>query len=242
MVETASSYDFSVIIDDFLLRKKLSGPHRNTITTTTRARALSLLSHPDVQYMPAFKMLEMVAALVNMAGAIDQATQLRPSEVNALLRESLSDTTPLLRHFMLEAALERARYAPLFIGDERREAMVARELVLQRRWAAMRATHQENASLPDDWMECVDTAVEAVLNADAFCSFRQGPLLQMFAEMLSIARTFHQSGESLNKLASALSSTGTLWRRYSLKYARFGQPKPKPADMKAIQPASHTIH
>ena len=242
MVDTASKYDFSAIIDGFFLRQKLRGPHSAIITSTVRGRALDLLSHPDVRYMPAFKILDMIAALVNIASAIVEASQLRTNEVKALLRESLSDTTPLIRQFMLEAALERARYEPLMLSDMLHETISERELILQRRWAAMRAAHQEKAQLPDEWMDSIDTAIERAMVAADFRHFRQGPLLQMFAEMLATARKLHQQGEPLNTLDSALSSTGALWRRYALKHARFKEPKAKTTDIKAIQPPSHTIH
>ena len=241
MVSTASTYDFTAIIDGFFSRKKIRGPHAALITASVRERATTLLSHDDVRYMPAFKILDMLAALVNIAGAIMEAHQLRPNEVKALLRESFSDGTPLIRQFMLEAALERARYEPLMIATPASEATVERDIILHRRWAAMRAAHQEKAQLPDDWMDAVDSAVEHAMAVKDFQHFRQGPLLQMFAEMLATARKLHQQVESLDTLESAISDHGALWRRYALKTARFSEKAVKSNDLKSIQPP-HTIH
>lgn len=241
MVSTASSYDFSAIIDGFFTSKKIRGPHAALITSTVRARALALLSHADVRYMPAFKLLDMIAALVNIGVAISEASQLRPQELKALLRESLSDDTKLIRQFMLEAALERARYEPLMLLEQAESARAERELILQRRWAAMRAAHQENTNLPDDWMEALDQAVERAITADVFLSFRHGPLLQMFAEMLALARKLQQNGDTLSKLIPALSEEGAIWKRYALKSARYREKGIAAPDLKTIQPP-HTIH
>ena len=241
MVSTASTYDFTSIIDGFFSRKKIRGPHAALITASVRERAMTLLSHDDVRYMPAFKILDMLAALVNIAGAIMEAHQLRPNEVKALLRESFSDGTPLIRQFMLEAALERARYEPLMIATPASEATVERDIILHRRWAAMRAAHQEKAQLPDDWMDAVDSAVEHAMEVKDFQRFRQGPLLQMFAEMLGLARKLHHQGEPLDALEFAVSDNGALWRRYALKTARFSEKAVKASDIQSIQPP-HTIH
>lgn len=241
MVETVSAYDFATVIDGFFTSKKIEGRHAHLITAMVRSRALSLLGEADVRYMPAFKILDMLAALVNIAGAVAEAPQLRPNEVQALLRESLSDSAPLVRQFMLEAALERARYEPLMLPSIT-DTTSERDLVLQRRWAAMRAAHQEKTQLPDAWIDTVDTAVEHALQAHDFRQFRKGPLLQLFAEMLGLARKLSLRGEPREALAEALSEDGTLWRRYALKSARYGEKHPKPKDIRAIQPPSHTVH
>ncbi|MDX2095179.1 MAG: hypothetical protein SFW64_04490 [Alphaproteobacteria bacterium] len=241
MVSTVSAYDFSAVLDGLLARREIRGPHATMIASVTRERALALLCLPDVRYMPAFKILDMLTAMVAIAAAIAEATQLRVGEVRALLRESLGDDTKLIRHFMLEAALERARYEPLMMDARTADAQLRREIILQRRWAAMRTAHQEKAALPEAWMDSVEAAVACALAADDFRRFRQGPLLQMFAEMLALARKMHQQGEPLAALAAALAQGGTLWRRYALKTARYREPSAPVADIRALRPP-HTIH
>lgn len=242
MVSQASAYDFATVIDGFFAQKKLGGANAALITTTVRRRALELLERPDVRYMPVFKVLDLLAAFVNIATAVADAPQLRPAEVQALLRESLSDGTGLIRHFMLEAALERARYEPLMLHDTGLEADGIREQMLERRWAAMRATHQEWADLPEAWLEILDQAVERALEAEEFREFRQGPLLQLFAEMLSLARGMHQQGAKPEQLALALDETGILWRRYALKSERYREREPQPLDLARLTPHGHHWH
>lgn len=241
MVDTASAYDFSAVMDGLLARKKIRGPHAASIAATSRERALALLSTPDARYMPAFKILDMLSAMVAIAAAIGQATQLRAIEVRALLRESLGDDTKLVRQFMLEAALERARYEPLMLDARTSDAEPTRALILTRRWAAMRAAHQEKAALPEAWMDAVDSAVERALAADDFKRFRHGPLLQLFAEMLGSARKLQQQGEPLATLETTLAKGGTLWRRYALKGARYRETTRSTHHIRDIV-APHTIH
>jgi len=241
MVSTVSAYDFSAVLDGLLGRQNIRGPHAAAIIAVTRERAHALLSLSDARYMPAFKILDMLSAMVTIAAAIAEASQLRAIEVQALLRESLNNDTRLVRQFMLEAALERARYEPLMFHANGSDERAERELILERRWAAMRAAHHERVVLPEDWMDTIDTMVEQALSADAFKHFRQGPLLQMFAEMLAIARKMHQQNDSLANLKRSLARDGALWRRYALKSKRYRESAPTSADIKTIQPA-HTIH
>lgn len=243
MVTTASSYDFGAMVDAFFTSRPLTGPHAALILTTIRSRALALLEKPDMRYMPTFKVLDLLATLSDIARAMDDAPQLRPSEVQALLRESLADTAPLARQFMLDAALERVRYEPLMLLDAHFEDGTSeRERILERRWAAMRAEHQERAPLPDAWIERIDEAVDAVLNAEQFSRFRQGPLLQLFAEMLELARTHFNRREPLAALEYALSENGKLWRRYALKSARYEEKPLAPLSLYHMPPASHHLH
>lgn len=241
MVNTVAAYDFAAIVDGFLAQKKFGGRYGASIQSHIRGRALALLEQPDVRYMPAFKILDLLAALTNIGAAIADAGQLRANEVQALLRESLSESAPLIRQFTLDAALERARYEPLMLEVRIADAVAERDLLLHRRWWAMRAVHQENSPLPEEFMDRVDSAVEQVLIAKDFRRFRPGPLLQLFAEMLALARKFQQQGEPPSALAAALSANGALWRRYALKTKRYSEKTAKPVDIRAVQPP-HTIH
>lgn len=242
MVATSSAYDFATIVDSFLAQKNIGGRHAAAVQSAVRTRALALLETPDVRYMPAFKILDLLAALTNIGAAIADAAQLRPNEVTALLRESLSEGTPLIHQFLLDAALERARYEPLMLDARIPDAKTERALILNRRWAAMRATHQEKAKLPDAWIDTLDSAAEHVLAAPDFQEFRQGPLLQLLAEMLALARKLHHQGEPLAALEAAVSERGALWRRYALKTARYNEkPSPSP-DIRTLQPLTQRMH
>ena len=139
MVAAVSDYDFTALVDDFLAHKKLAGPLATLAQGAVRRRALEILAQPDVRYMPAFKILDLLATLTSISAAVAEAPQLRAPEAEALLRESLSDTAPLVRHFLLDAALERARYEPMMLSLFTSDREAERVLILTRRWAAMRA-------------------------------------------------------------------------------------------------------
>ena len=141
---------------------------------------------------------------------------------------------------MLEAALERARYEPLMLHLQH-DHTTEREIILQLRWAAMRAAHQEKVSLPESWIDAIDTAVENALLSEDFRRFRQGPLLQLFAEMLGAARKLHKQGESVQALEAALSEHGALWRRYALKTARYIEKAPIKPEL-SKHSGSYTLH
>jgi hypothetical protein len=243
MVSTGLSHPFTTIIDEFFALKHISGRHGEMLRSMVRTRADSLLSHPDARYMPAFKILELLAALVDIAAAIASEPQLRPNEAQALMRESLSDGTPLVHQFLLEAALERVRYEPIMLAERPSNQENERAMVLQLRWAAMRAAHQEKASLPETWIDIVDAAAEQALTSPAFRYYRQGPLLQLLAEMLAKARSLHQSHADIAQLAAALAEDGPLWRRYVLKARRFREDAPTPPAQRFNQPpANHRLH
>lgn len=242
MVTTRSAYDFSAILDGLIARRKIQGPHAAMIIATLRERCTDLLSLPDIRYMPAFKILDLLGAMIEIAAAIAQASQLRPNEVRALLRESFCDDTALMRQFMLEAALERARYEPIMLETQSQSPEGARRLLLERRWLAMRTAHQEKFTLPTDWMAAVDSAAHDVISAPDFSHYRMGPLLQMLAEMLALTRKSCQQNAPLSGLIEALSPHGAIWRRYALKAKRYGQTAAVPPDMNQHSATLHTIH
>lgn len=242
MVSTYSAYDFSAILDGLIARRNIRGPHAAIIIATTRDRCTDLLSLSDIRYMPAFKILDLLGAMIEIAAAIAQATQLRPNEVRALLRESFCDDTALMRQFMLEAALERARYEPIMLEAHTPNPSEARSVLLQRRWQAMRTAHQEKFVLPDDWMQVVNTAAHQAMIAADFVNYRMGPLLQMLAEMLALSRKIYQQQGGLSSLVEALSPQGAIWRRYALKAKRYAQPACKPTDISNHSSTLHTIH
>ncbi len=240
MVAAVTDYDFTALVDDFLAHKPLSGPLAGLVQQAVRRRALEILAQPDVRYMPAFKILDLLAALASIRTAVAEAAQLRAHEAEALLRESLSDSAPLVRQFLLDAALERARYEPMMLNLFTVDREAERALILARRWAAMRAAHQERAKLPEDWIETVDNAVEQALASPDFVQFRPGPLLQLFAEMLERARQLRAAGEPLSALHTALSERSPLWRRYALKSARYAMKAARP-DLAQLAPVTHRI-
>jgi hypothetical protein len=221
MVEIVSEYPFSSVIDDFFAVKKFNSRHGEMLRSFVRMRAGEILTHPDARYMPAFKILDLLAGLVNQALSIAIEPQFNAAEAKVMVREALADSTPLIRQFMLDAALERARYQPMMLSNAAADDDALRTSILHQRWAAMRAAHQEKAKLPEAWIDAIDHAVEAVIAAPEFQRYRHGPLLQYFSEMLAAARTLYHPNAPIESLTHALRVGGTLWKRYALKSKRY---------------------
>jgi hypothetical protein len=237
MVSQNPDFNFHSVIDEFFAVKPPTGPHADLLRQLVRARAQELFANPDVRYMPAFKILDLLAAMVNIATAVAEESQLRPQEAAALVREALSDRSASVRQFVLDAALERARYEPMMIVGEQEE-LSHRDLALQKRWAAMLQAHQALEPLPEGWVEILTQAVDTVIAAEEFHAFRQGPLLQLFAEMLQTARHLQREGGALAQLETALDPNAPLWKRYALKVARYGE---KPDDSPGTLPPESRI-
>lgn len=225
----SAHYNFRSVVEEFFELRPFKGPHAETLRQMVRARASEILAHPDIRYMPAFKILDLLAEMVNTASAVALEPQLRAVEARALVRETLTDQSPLVRQFMLEAALERARYEPMMIESHGIDALTYRNLTLRKRWAAMMHAHQALATLPEAWMLAVNDAVERAILSDIFQSYRTGPLLQFFAEMLQAARQLHAASAPIETLQSSLAPESGLWKRYALKAARYQEKNPEEA-------------
>lgn len=221
MVALSEQYNFASVIDEFMALKSFTGPNGIFLRDRIRRRALEILAHPDIRYMPAFKLLDLVAEMVNTASAIADEPQLRRNEAQALLDSHTSDTAPLISQFILEAALERARYEPMILDASGADALAYRNLALTKRWEAMLAAHQAHSRLPEDWTQDVSNAVMQVISASVFAEYRVGPLLQLFAEMLATARQLHETVTPLDQLAAHIGEQSPLWKRYALKTARY---------------------
>lgn len=222
MVTRTPDYNFAGVVDEFFALRMLDGPHADALQAQARERAIELLSQPDVRYMPAFKILDLLATLVDSASAIASEPQMRLHEATALLRANMSDNSPVIRRFVLDAALERARYEPMMIAEEDPE-LSHRDLALHKRWDAMLHAHQELEPLPDSWAEAIGTIVERAIDAEEFRDFRQGPLLQLFTEMLETARELTRQRRPLEELEAALGQDSAVWKRYALKPGRYSE-------------------
>ena len=254
MVALSEQYNFVSVIDEFIALKSFPLPHGDFLRERMRKRALEILSHPDIRYMPAFKLLDLSAEMVNTAAAIAAEPQLRRNEAQALLDSHISDAAPIVAHFMLEAALERARYEPMVVDATGADALAYRNLMLAKRWQAMLAAHQAHAALPEDWVLAVGDHVLQVISAPHFVDYRVGPLLQFFAEMLAIARQLHDTAAPLTQLRQHIGEHGALWKRYALKNARYREHAPTdphadhrdlPAQSRVPPiplPAKHSLH
>ncbi len=219
MVSQSPQLNFHQVIDEFVSLKQWSGPHAAMLQQFLRARASELLTPETVRYMPTFKILDLLAAMVNFTHDVAEEGQLRPQEATALLRAHLSDHAPFTRQFLLDAALERARYEPMMITDSAETSH--RNVILRKRWHAMLEAHQEHQTLPSSWEAVLTESAEQVILAPCFDAYRQGPLMQLFAEMLQTARRLHDEGADQLQLLAAIDRHSPLWKRYALKSARY---------------------
>lgn len=246
MVTISNPYHFTSVVDEFLALKEFPAPNGPALRQRLRDRTLAILAHPDIRYMPAFKILDIVAELVNTAADIAAEPQLRQNEAFALLDAHSSDQSPLIRQCLLDAALERARYEPMMLLDaEDSDALAYRNLILSKRWHAMLAVHQSLITLPPEWVHQVSSMVEQAIHDPAFARYRTGPLLQLFAEMLQQARQLHESHATLGTLQEHISPQSALWRSYVLKAARYQQKSAEPTPGRVPTtplPGRHAIH
>lgn len=216
-----NAFDFQTILAHFFELTPLTGPHRKKLSAMVETHARDILAHPDVKYMPAFKVLDLISEMVNHAASIDEEKQLREIEAVKLLEAEFSPNAPLLRGFVLEAALERARYEPLMMVGDFADHATHRMELLNKRWHAMREAHRDTDLLPESWLQAVDAAVNNVILSKTFLDYRVGPLLQMFAEMLQYARQLHSNHLPLEALDAHIGEKSALWKRYKLKSKRF---------------------
>lgn len=254
MVALSEQYNFASVIDEFVALKPFTGPHGDFLRERMRHRALEILSHQDIRYMPAFKLLDLVAEMVNTASAIAEEPQLRRNEAQALLDSHISNNAPLIAQFILEAALERARYEPMMLEANDADALAYRNLTLTKRWQAMLAAHQAHSKLPVEWSQAVSAQVALAIASPTFAEYRVGPLLQFFAEMLATARQFHETLTPLDQLAAHIGEQSPLWKRYALKATRYREhashdPYEDDRDLPAQSrvpaiplPAKHSLH
>jgi hypothetical protein len=252
MVATSAQYNFTSVIEEFLALKPMAGPHGDVLRQQVRERAQALFSHPDVRYMPAFKLLDLLAEMVNLATAISDEAQLRRTEATALLNSHISDHAPLIIDFLLEAAVERARYAPMMLEPTSADGLAYRNLLLQKRWEAMLTAHQQLVPLPMPWVQSVSAVVTSAIQAQTFAHYRIGPLLQLFAEMLSQARQLHETSAPVEQLEKLIGPQSALWKRYILKAARYREREDSTAHAGALPaqarmpgvtlPAKHSLH
>lgn len=201
------------------------------------SRVTELLNHPDSAYLPGFKCLDFISATANLGLSIAEETQLRPNEALGLLKNLLADDAEMVKRFRLEAALERARYAPLMLhAEELAEANSHRSALLQKRWVTMREAQQALYTMHTEYLACAERTVAQVIESVEFSSYRIGPLLQMFAEILHEARSASCQQLPLDTLKAALSPSGRLWRSYALKSRRFRDAVPPPAQFDMLTP------
>lgn len=210
-------YDYSTVLASFFDAAGDLPEHTNHLKPLIEATARHALSNPDVPFMPAFKVLDMLSGLVNLCVSIAREPHLRPNESRAMLSQLISDDAPLLTHFYREAALERVRYEPVMLTEHFNSAWLKRNAILQIRLSRMCDIYLSAALLTPEKHNIVTQHAQSALQSNDFSTFRAGPMCQLFAEMLSA--TVNTS--STEEIASLIGPTSKMWRRFRLKSHRF---------------------
>jgi len=239
-------YDYSTVLASFFDAVPDLDPERiaplKQLAESTARRALS---HPDVVYMPAFKVLDLLGRIVTLSTDIAREPHLRASESKAMLQQLLLDSSPLLQHFYRDAALERVRYEPVMLPERYDSALEKRNALLRIRLARMLAIYRDADALSADRLSIVEQQAEAALSSADFAQYRAGPLCQLFAEMLLAAEKPGTDAQ----LLETLSPEGRVWKSFRLKSHRFSAASDDPLvsgespdRIDAPIPTTHHLH
>jgi hypothetical protein len=239
-------YDYTSVLASFFDAAHDIAPERLTpLKQLAESTARRALSNPDIVYMPAFKVLDLLGRIVSLSTDIAREPHLRPGESKAMLHQLLLDTSPLLTNFYRDAALERVRYEPVMLTKRFDSALEKRNAILHVRLERMLTIYREANILTQTQLSIVAQQAEAAMHTADFAQYRAGPLCQLFAEMLSAA----ERAESDDQLLSQLSPNGRVWKSFRLKAHRYSASandpliSGEPADrIDAPTPTTHHLH
>ncbi|MCI5049575.1 MAG: hypothetical protein MRY32_04510 [Rickettsiales bacterium] len=187
--------------------------------------AASILAAQDVTYMPGYKVTELMADLVNIAASLNAEGWLEPEEMLAKLQAYIGDDSPVAQSFLSAAAMERARYEPVMLAERYESPLAERNAILHMRLKRIMAARQNYDPLPDSYVRAIRMAGHRAIHADCFKTYRIGPMLQFFDDMIKqadqIAETTFDEFEGLSMIAHELREDGKLWKLYRYKAPRF---------------------
>ncbi len=226
------SSDFLEILNSFFDQLSDSGavlfPNCRKIVSDA---AESALSYVDLHYVPGHKVTEFMADLVNVAASISSEGWLSEDEARSQFTACTAPDSPLMQSFFLEARMEQARYEPLMLPERYDNPRSERNAILRQRLKRMLEARQSHAPLPTSFIRAIRVAGHQAIQAPCFATYRVGPMLQLFADMIEHANQV--ATESFDELAglAALSTLvqehGRLWKLYRHKAPRFSA---KPGD------------
>lgn len=226
------SADYQDVLDKLLEQLADSGASlfprcREEVSATARR----ILTQTELHYMPSYKITELLADLVNLAASISSEGWLSQEESVAQWHRCTASTSTLVQSFLSEARMEKARYEPIMLADRHRTPRSERNAILRLRLKRMLDARQTYAPLPSSFVRAVRMAGDRAIHAECFSTYRIGPMLQMFADMIRHAnqvsdQTFDEFA-GLESLSYLLREEGTLWKLYRHKAPRF---RAKPDD------------
>ncbi len=224
--------DFLDILDGFFEKLHESGAVlfsgcQDMVTATAK----SIMNQPDMRYVPGHKVTELMANLVNLAASIAAEGWLSESQAREQFKALTLPDSILIKHFMSEANMEKARYEPVMLAEHYDSPRAERNALLRIRLKRMLRARQSYDPLPNSFIRAVRIAGHRVLQADCFGTYRAGALLQMFDDMIRqadhIATTTYDEFAGIASLNFVLREEGNLWKLYRHKAPRF---KAKPGD------------
>ena len=224
------SSDYLEILDGFFDRLNQSGailfPNCRDIVTEI---ASNMLKSHDLHYVPGHKITELMADLVNVAASISSEGWLTPEEARRQFDAHTGTASPLIQAFFQEAKMEKARYEPIMLPERYDNPRAERNAILIYRLKRMLAARQEYDPLPSSYIRAVRMAGTRAIQAQCFATYRIGPMLQFFSDMISQANQVNEHSfdeyAGLASIAHLLREEGNLWKLYRHKAPRF-QAKP----------------
>jgi len=193
--------------------------------TALHLATTDVLDKPDVVYVPNYKITQLLTDVVNIAASVTSEGWLLPEEAEAQLKSLIGPESHLVRHFLSQAGMERARYEPIMLAERYHSPLSERNAILSLRLKRMLAARQTYDPLPNSYLRSVRMAGHRAIHAECFSIFRIGPMLQFFDDMIKqanvIAESTYDEFEGLSGLAHVLREDGNLWKLYKHKAPRF---------------------
>jgi hypothetical protein len=239
-------YDYPAVLASFFEAASDVPPERLLpLRELVESAAKRALSHADIVYMPAFKILDFLSDITELAISIAAEPHLRTHESKAMLSQLLTDEAPAFAELYREAALERVRYEPVMLTDTYDSPLAKRNAILAIRLARMLAIYEESGLIQEAHLRLVREMAERAMSSPDFATYRAGPFCQFFAELLLEALR----AESATDLLTAIGPQSRAWRSFKLKSQRFSADPDDPlitgASSEAIplpNPTTHRLH
>ena len=226
------SNDFIDILDGFFDQLADSGavlfPRcREAVTETARG----ILHRTDVHYMPGHKITELMANLVNVAATIASEGWLTEEQAVQQWQHLTAADSALVLSFLSEARMEKARYEPVMLPEHYQTPRAERNAILRLRLKRMLEARQTYDPLPSSYVRALRIAGDRAIMAECFATYRIGPMLQFFADMIrhadQIADHTFDEFVGVASINHVLREDGNLWKLYRHKAPRF---RAKPGD------------
>lgn len=224
--------DFLEILEAFIEQHLDTAPLFAGFEDILRKAAKEAVSEEGMHFMPGFKITNLMADMVNIAATVSCEGWLSEAEAAKQLKELLAEDAKLRRQFRLEVRMERARYEPVMLSHAHATPLEKRNAMLRKKFARMVAARQSEMPLPHSFLDMVWEVAQEAIEAECFETYREGAMLQLFAEMLQAAdnvlETSFDEMQGLIALGEMLKPQGRIWRSFAMKAARFKAPEGDP--------------